>query len=287
MATLRILGLTTAALLSGTAAHAADMPMPEPVPVEVAPAVESGGWYLRGDLGFSNQAVDDLDNALYHNGTTTNLAHVQKSFDAAPFGGVGVGYQFNQWFRMDLTGEYRASANFHGMDTFSGVFDRGGVATAGTGVDVYTGRKYEMTGLVNAYFDLGTWHNITPFVGAGVGVSRNTIADFTDSGQNVAGGTTATSVAYGRDSSKVSFAWALMAGAGYQVAPGLTVEAAYRYINLGKAQSGDLVAYDGTNTVYNPMKFKDITSNDFKFGLRWALGGPVAAPLDAPLMRKY
>ena len=282
MAALRILAVTTAALLAGTAAYAADMPMPEPVPVEPAPAIEAGGWYLRGDLGFSNQAVDDLDNALYHTGTITNLDHVQKGFDAAPFGGVGVGYQFNQWFRMDITGEYRASANFHGMDTFTD--------TAGPtqGVDVYSGRKYEVTGLVNGYFDLGTWHNITPFVGAGVGISRNTIADFTDQGQFVSGGTTTTSVAYGKDSSKVNFAWALMAGAGYQVAPGLTVEAAYRYINLGKAQSGDLIAFDGTNTIYNPMKLKDITSNDFKFGLRWALGGPVAAPLEpAPLMRRY
>jgi len=283
MATLRILCLTTAALLSGTAAYAADMPMPEPVPMEVAPAVESGGWYLRGDLGFSNQMVDSVDNSQYS--TLTSLDQKQKGFDAAPFGGVGVGYQFNQWFRMDLTGEYRGRATYHGMDLIT--YSNAGVPT--TGVDVYSGSKSEITGLVNAYFDLGTWHNITPFVGAGIGVSRNTISDFTDMGQNVptGGGATTTSIAYGDTTSKTSFAWALMAGAGYQVAPGLTVEAAYRYINLGKAQSGDLVAFDGTNASVNPMKFKDITSNDFKLGIRWALGGPVAAPLEAPLMRRY
>ena len=277
MANPRIFAVAGAVMLASTAAFAADMPMPEPIPPAPAPIEAAGGWYLRGDLGFSNQQVDDLDNALYHTGTVSALDHVQKSFDAAPFGGVGVGYQFNQWFRMDLTAEYRGSANFHGMDTFT---DSG---PAGASVDVYTGRKYEITGLVNAYFDLGTWHSITPFIGAGVGVSRNTIADFTDTGLNAVG----PSVAYGKDSSKVNFAWALMAGLGYQVAPGLTLEGAYRYINLGDAQSGDLIDYTGGNLIYNPMKFKDITSHDVKFGMRWALGGATPAYGDPPLMRKY
>ena len=47
-----------------------------------------------------------------------------------------------------------------------------------------------------------------------------------------------------------------------------------------------IIAYDpAVVNTNNPMKFKDITSNDFKLGVRWALGGPVAAPLEAPLMR--
>ena len=264
----RLSVIAAAVLMPAVPAIAADMGVP------YVPEARYGGWYLRGDIGFSNQSVGSLYNVLYD---TTDVTHVFANFDAAPFGGVGVGYQFNQWFRMDLTAEYRGSANFHGMDTFT---DSG---PAGASVDVYTGRKYEITGLVNAYFDLGTWHSITPFIGAGVGVSRNTIADFTDSGLNAVG----PSVAYGKDSSKVNFAWALMAGLGYQVTPGLTLEGAYRYINLGDAQSGDLVTFNGVNTIYNPMKFKDITSHDIKFGMRWALGGATPAYSDPPLMRKY
>jgi hypothetical protein len=35
-------------------------------PMYVPPPVEDfGGWYLRGDIGFSNQQVKKLDNALY------------------------------------------------------------------------------------------------------------------------------------------------------------------------------------------------------------------------------
>ena len=50
------------------AASAADLPyIPEPVPVPL-PAV--GGWYLRGDIGFSNQQVDSSTTCS----TTTSIA---------------------------------------------------------------------------------------------------------------------------------------------------------------------------------------------------------------------
>ena len=43
-------------------ARAADLlpPLPAPEPFEVASV--GGGWYLRGDIGFSNQNVDRLEN---------------------------------------------------------------------------------------------------------------------------------------------------------------------------------------------------------------------------------
>jgi hypothetical protein len=49
----------------------------------------------------------------------------------------------------------------------------------------------------------------------------------------------------------------------------MTLEAAYRYMDLGNAHSGDLIAYDGTNAVYNPMEFRHLTSQDLKIGFRW------------------
>ena len=59
---------------------------------------------------------------------------------------------------------------------------------------------------------------------------------------------------------------------------------AYRYVNLGSGLTGDIVADDGLNTVNNPMHFKDITSHDVKFGVRWMLQPePVYQP---PLMRR-
>ena len=51
-------------------------------------------------------------------------------------------------------------------------------------------------------------------------------------------------------------------------------------------QSGDLIAYTGTNTVYNPMEFRHLTSQDFKVGLRYAFGMPSYAQLLRPRRRQ-
>ena len=52
-----------AVTLLSQAAFAADMAI---APPPYAPAVveDFGGWYLRGDIGFSNQRVDRLKNGL-------------------------------------------------------------------------------------------------------------------------------------------------------------------------------------------------------------------------------
>ncbi len=133
-------------------------PPPPPVIVE-----EFGGWYLRGDIGFSNQRVKSLDNPAF-----SNFQVVGYGFDSASIFGLGVGYYFNDWLRFDLTGEYRGRANFHGLENYGGFTDE------------YHASKSEWLFLANAYIDLGTWYSITPFVGAGIGMSRNTIHDFTD-----------------------------------------------------------------------------------------------------------
>jgi opacity protein-like surface antigen len=267
MGNLRVLALAGAAVIASLpAAHAADLP---PIIAKAMPVVDDfGGWYLRGDIGMSNQRVKNLDNVLYS--TADSVTSVSKGFDSAPIFGVGLGYQFNSWLRFDVTGEYRGKASFRGMDIY-----RTGATTA---VDDYYGYKSEWVGLANVYFDLGTWYGVTPFVGAGIGFAYNTIHDFRDINVPTAG------VAYAGDASKWNFAWAVHAGLAYKVTNAFTVELAYRYLNLGDAVSGDIIAYDGTNTVNNPMHFKNIDSHDVKLGVRWHFNTP--APAYLPLMTK-
>ncbi len=275
MAYLRKLALAGAAALglAPTLAIAADMPLP-PMPAPV----EYGGWYLRGDIGMTNQKVKHLDNVLFDD---TVVVH-QKEFDSSPLFGVGIGYKFNNWFRMDATAEYRGGASFHGFDTYT--FDDGG--TPVTRMNDYRAVKSEWLFMANAYVDLGTWYAVTPFVGAGVGMSRNTISAFRDM-DPTSGTTFGPAAAYANDASKWQFAWALHAGLAYQVTPNFTIELAYRYLNLGDGKSGDLIGFDGTNTINNPMHFKDITSHDIKLGVRWMFASGGYAPYEEPLIRKY
>jgi opacity protein-like surface antigen len=265
MVSVKVVAFVAVAALFTTAARAADMPQLMPPPYS-PPIEEASGWYLRGDIGMSNQRVKSLFNVLYD--TATSVDTVQKDFDSAPFFGVGIGYQFNNWLRFDVTGEYRGKANFHGLDIV-----RSGGATL---TDEYRASKSEWLVLANAYVDLGTWYSFTPFVGAGIGASYNTISNFLDVCTTVSG-CPGGSVAFADSASKWNFAWALHAGIAYKVNSNLSLEFAYRYVSLGDAVSGDIKAFDGTNNVNNPMEFRGITSHDLKFGARWLLEPPMSS----------
>jgi opacity protein-like surface antigen len=270
MVSVKVASVAGAIALLATAANAADMPsLP---PMYVPPIEEAvGGWYLRGDIGMSNQQVGSLFNALYS--TATSVTTVNKSFDSGQTFGLGVGYQFNDWLRADVTGEYRGRANFHG-------FDR--VQAGGPFSDEYTASKSEWLMLANIYADLGTWYSVTPFVGAGIGAARVTIANFMDINTPTGG------VAFGDTASKWNFAWAVHAGLAYKVTPRLSIEFAYSYVSLGNGMSGDLITYQGGNSLYNPMEFRNITSQDLKLGIRWMLEPPAETQpmMLPPLMRR-
>lgn len=262
-AKLLLAGVMATAIFT-TAGRAADLayPLPPPPP-------EFAGWYLRGDVGMTNQKVDHLFNALYLSSGTT-VDNISKGFDSGWTYGLGAGYQFNHWARADITGEYRGKTNFRGLDIYGG----------GTGVDDYYASKSEWLFLANFYVDLGTWWGITPFVGAGLGASRNTIHDFRDLNIPTGG------VAFGRDASKWNFAWAVHAGLGYAITPNVMIELAYRYLNLGDAASGDLITYQGVSTIFNPMEFHSLTSQDVRLGIRWMLDVPPPPPGYAPIVSK-
>jgi opacity protein-like surface antigen len=239
-----------------------------------------GGWYLRGDIGMTNQEVDRLSfvpqgEAIRRGVGDDTFQKVHYEFDSSPLVGVGIGYQFNHWIRADVTGEYRGKSTFHGLERGLGAFP--------DFVDQYSATKSELVGLANVYFDLGTWHGITPFIGAGVGVTRNTISAFTDVG--VGPGTVG--LAFADERSETDLAWALHAGLAYDVTQNFKVELAYRYLNLGDAKTGTLVRYDNSGCRCLGVAFKDIDSHDFKIGMRWMLGGPVLAASNEPIIRKY
>jgi opacity protein-like surface antigen len=272
-----------AASLFSTMAFAADLPIAAP-PV-YAPPVEFGGWYLRGDIGFSNQRVNNIrksDPTAYAGLTSFGET---TSFDTGGVFDVGAGYRFNNWFRVDVTAQYRGNANFKGSDVFTGPLN----GQVFSGQDNYGASKSELLFLANAYVDLGTWWCVTPFLGVGIGTSRVTISGFTDTGvTNIqipappalpfVGGPPVASFASAASGSQWNFAWAVHAGLAYNVTPGVTLELAYSYVNLGSGTTGVITTFDGFSANH-VFKFNNITSNDLMLGVRWDLYSP---PLYAP-----
>src|ERR1700758_3417695 len=136
MRSVKFLIAAGASLLS-TAAFAADMPIAAPPMYAPPPPADFGGWYLRGDIGFSNQSVKDvrLSDPTRYSGLSSFSQTTD--FDTAGTYQIGVGYQFNNWFRGDITGQYRGKSNFKGTDLIG--FPWGG-GTA-SGVDNYNASK--------------------------------------------------------------------------------------------------------------------------------------------------
>ena len=289
MRSVRCLVAAGAASLLSSMAFAADMPMITPPPMYApAPPADFGGWYLRGDIGFSNQSVSNIrksDPTAYSQISSLNET---TNFDTGGIFDVGAGYRFNNWFRADVTAQYRGKANFKGTD----VFNASAFGLAYNGQDNYNASKSELLFLANAYVDLGTWWCVTPFIGAGIGTSRVSISGFTDTGVNnlqltappSVGGPPVASYATAANGSKWNFAWAAHAGLAYQVSQNVTLELAYSYVDLGSGTTGAITTFDGF-TRGNVFKFNDITSHDVKLGVRWNLDSPqpVYAP---PLVRK-
>jgi opacity protein-like surface antigen len=250
---LKLVAIGTALALQAVApmtALAADItPYVDPAPAPLA----SGGWYLRGAIGMSNQKLGHIDYQYFDSSDSwLDKGH----FSSAPTFSVGAGYQFNDWFRTDVTGQYRGAASFDALQSVTSGGD--------TYTDAYTGKKHEWLFLANGYVDLGSYHGVIPYLGAGIGASRNTITDFNDTNTVLGGG------GYAGSESTWNLAWALHAGVGFKVTENLIFDLGYSYVDLGNAKTDTAYNYDPAFSRPNDgFKFKHLTSHDINFGLRY------------------
>lgn len=126
---------------------------------------------MKGFIGAANPQVGSIDNELFATGDFTIFHEDIKS---APLFGVGIGYEFSDWLRFDITGEYRGKSLFVAQDSYEGGFTFPG------GTNEYTADIESWMGLANAYIDLGTYHCVTPYIGGGVGFASISVLGFKD-----------------------------------------------------------------------------------------------------------
>lgn len=289
-----------AVLLSGVSLPvlAADLPPAPLPPIEPAPVlIETNGWYLRGDVGVGFYDAGNWTQTPFDNGSTivSNEFHSTTIGDGAIIG-LGVGYQFNPWFRTDATLEFRAGVSADGFLRQHTQYGDGGGTADFYGDNRYGGGKLRsIVGLVNAYADLGTWSGVTPFIGVGIGFASNSLSGFTDTGVNQtinsdgsSYGTSPTFASSIGSGNTTNFAWALHAGLAYTVNPNLKLELSYRYLNLGEAQTGNVYCYNpsGCDQIGAPIKINDITAQDIRLGMRWTFASGFVPPPE-PIVRKY
>lgn len=223
-----------AGLLVSEAAIAADMPGTVMPPPDVAPLslpIARPAWYLRGDLGYYSGTMGGAQSAPGFASPTAN------DNGNGFIGGVGAGVK-SDWLRTDVTVDYTAMK-------YSGT-----IATPG---DV-TAKVNAVTALFNGYLDLGSWYGVTPYLGAGAGVANLRTSDYAS--------TVAPPFAADMSRSQWKFAWAVMGGIGYSIAPNLTIDAGYRYVNFGDVAT----AADS----FGSMTLKNLAAHEVRVGVRWS-----------------
>jgi opacity protein-like surface antigen len=228
-------------------ALAADYYPPQPVP--------HGGWYIRGDVGYkiynTPTAIFDADPAF---GPGYFVPGNGELFDETLSGafiiGGGIGYDPTGPLRVDVTSDYETPGHFYG---------RLDCQTCGATYSEETADISAWTTLFNAYVDLIQSAAFTPYLGVGVGASHLVTT-------NVASNEPPNSSYPG--AGKWNFAWAIMAGVSHQVSQNGVLDAGYRFLSLGEAQSG--LIYDAQNDS-GRLRYQKISAHEFRVGVRLLL----------------
>ncbi|MEZ2333404.1 outer membrane beta-barrel protein [Mesorhizobium sp. RCC_202] len=251
-----------AGLFAGLAGHAvaADLPQPveeAPPPVVEAQPVDVGGWYIRGDIDYHWSRFGGADYTTY----SATPPQIEGSFASGKLkgafsAGAGVGYQVNQYFRTDATLDWMGKSNFEGSTNgFCGPAPQ--VACTSSDTSSYSALLL----LANAYVDIGTWHGVTPYVGAGIGgawLKWDTLHNRDDDGSFEHSG-----------GKGWRFAYALMAGASYCLTDRVKLDVGYRYSHIN---GGKMFNYASDSNV-GPGYDRGISVNEVRGGLRYQFGG--------------
>jgi opacity protein-like surface antigen len=119
--------------------------------------------------------------------------------------------------------------------------------------------------LANAYWHIGCWKGITPYVGGGIGYAKNWVGDYTDVNVPNLG------VSCANTHDEGNFRLGLACWCVLRRDAELTVDLDYRYLDIGDASSGKNHAYDGSGTG-DGLEFDNIHSSDIMLGARWKFG---------------
>ena len=267
-------------------AYAADMDIiPAPVEDAYVPVEIGSGWYIRGDISydFSTNAAgsyrtygdvdpDPLVTAYAYGTSAYDNFEFENGYDLS----VGVGYQFNSFLRGDVTaGRWKRNVNGSDLDGVPCgdplLFP---TAVSCRSTDTTSVTAYEV--MANAYADLGTFVGITPYIGAGLGVTNlrfgglSNTSECLDASGNVVPGCGYTASHPGEDSYRLT--WALMAGASYDLSKNLKLDLGYRFSRI---EGGDMFGFDAGTAALGATGVQGshdaFNSHQIKAGVRYSI----------------
>jgi opacity protein-like surface antigen len=235
--------------------------------IKDAPVVVSspGHCYVRGDVGYSWSRDPDvkwtvtdpvIGSPTFGQFVTDAVTGVNIGNAWLVEGGVGCG---SGW--RGIRGELMLG--YHGKRDIDGTPGPWNPVTTPPTADPLHTSVQTTTLMFNGYYDIARFDRITPYVGAGVGLAYNKTG-----GVSFTGNPALVNVIEG--DSRWSLAWSLMAGVGIQLTERTTLDIGYRYLDMGKAESGII---DNLGITNPKVRIDDLAAHEFKVGLRFAFGG--------------
>ncbi|MBX7106883.1 MAG: outer membrane beta-barrel protein [Gemmataceae bacterium] len=204
-------------------------------------------WYGRVDagyVGYDSPAVTEI-------GVDDYLR--TKIDDTWSIGG-GIGHYFSCNVRGDITVDHRFKSDVHG---FNGNNQSPVNGTHKFGYDT-------TTVMANVYYDFDMRSRFTPYIGVGLGWVQNSISAGTGRGVGDFGGNPITIAAH--DNGHV--AAALMTGFSLALRERLALDAGYRFVYMGSAQTGQ-IRNTTTGGLGGPSTIDELHAHEFRLGLRY------------------
>jgi len=203
--------------------------------------------YARLDVGASMSSSA--------NGDIFNGTGFGNDFGVSPTLDVGVGAVM-PLSGFNLRGEFEVGYR----PSFNG--DHSAPNTAGTTILSTQTSVKNWTTMINAYGDFNVGSAFSPYLGAGAGLGFNKLGLLT----YAFNGTTA---ATEPGASKTSFAWSAMAGIGYKLAAGVTLDFRYRFLDAGKVASTGAITLVNGATVTQPPVQSHLKTHELTMGVRY------------------
>jgi opacity protein-like surface antigen len=202
-------------------------------------------WYVRADGGYSQFDEPEMtESGIY--------SLIDESIDSTWSAGGGIGRYFGNGLRGDLTWDHRFEADAQGTN--------GDYASTLPGVRHF-GLKSDVF-LANMYYDFDSGNRFTPYIGLGLGFTRNK----TTAGTVETCKCTTATIGEGSTS---HVAGAAMAGVQWKIRDRLSLDAGYRFLYLGNVDTGAIVHTGNAANVAEDPTIEDIHAHEFRFGLRY------------------
>lgn len=278
------------------------VPVPAPVPMPVSAA----NWYVRGGISTGVLATGGDAYAVGALSFPTKSANDMPNYLGLD---VAAGYYVMPWLRVEMELDYRtkqrvaAAAGAQGRTTITQstqtVTGNNGVITQTMTQQLTTTRTWSDTtteeahagnyaAMFNAYFDFKNSSPFTPYIGAGVGVTMNTlyrggtdahacthetVVGAADAVWNIPAVNTASNTCTVSDSAASStknataygLAASLMAGVAYEVSSGVFVDAGYRMMYL----NGKVAAVRDSALGASMLNLEDRIDHEVRTGVRF------------------